>query len=125
MNGSNAEPAQTAPSPVRVLVESFAAADAAAGGGKSSARYGGVLRRVTTDLAEQDNVVLVGLGAGQLLRGLRQVLPCRWWPPRSYTRLERHHVRSLERAHELPTEDMPIAEYLVGSLNDKGCPPQR
>jgi cytidylate kinase len=37
-------------------------------------RYDGVLRRVTTDLAEQDNIVIVGLGAGQLLRGLRQVL---------------------------------------------------
>ena len=37
-------------------------------------RYDGVLRRVTTNLAEQDNVVIVGLGAGQLLRGLRQVL---------------------------------------------------
>jgi hypothetical protein len=37
-------------------------------------RYDGVLRRVTTDPAEQGNVVIVGLGAGQLLRGLRQVL---------------------------------------------------
>src|SRR5947209_8444001 len=38
------------------------------------ARYVGVLRRVTTELADQDNVVIVGVGAGQLLRGLRHVL---------------------------------------------------
>jgi cytidylate kinase len=38
------------------------------------ARYLGVLRSVTMQLAEQDNVVVVGLGAGQLLGGLRHVL---------------------------------------------------
>jgi cytidylate kinase len=38
------------------------------------ARYVGVLRAVTMELAEQDNVVIVGLGAGQLLGGLRHVL---------------------------------------------------
>src|ERR671935_399507 len=37
-------------------------------------RYASVLRRVTTHLAEEDNVVIVGLGAGQLLRGLSNVL---------------------------------------------------
>jgi cytidylate kinase len=37
-------------------------------------RYASVLRRVTTHLAEQDRVVIVGLGAGQMLRGLRHVL---------------------------------------------------
>jgi cytidylate kinase len=37
-------------------------------------RYASVLRRVTTHLAEQDNVVIVGLGAGQLLKGLGNVL---------------------------------------------------
>jgi cytidylate kinase len=37
-------------------------------------RYASVLRRVTTDLAEEDNVVIVGLGAGQLLKGLGNVL---------------------------------------------------
>ena len=46
MNGSNAEPALTAPSPVRVLVESFAAADAAAAGGGKSA---GAARLVAGD----------------------------------------------------------------------------
>src|SRR5919201_7124638 len=37
-------------------------------------RYASVLRRVTTHLAEQDNVVIAGLGAGQLLKGLGNVL---------------------------------------------------
>ena len=37
-------------------------------------RYVGVLRGVTMELAAQDNVVIVGLGAGQLLGGLRHVL---------------------------------------------------
>jgi hypothetical protein len=43
MNGSNAEPAQTAPSPVRVLVKSFAAADAAAAGGGESSGVAGLI----------------------------------------------------------------------------------
>src|SRR5919206_4865357 len=37
-------------------------------------RYASVLRRVTTHLAEEDDVVIVGLGAGQLLKGLSNVL---------------------------------------------------
>src|SRR5437870_5119459 len=37
-------------------------------------RYASVLRRVMTQLAEDDNVVIVGLGGGQLLKGLRNVL---------------------------------------------------
>jgi cytidylate kinase len=37
-------------------------------------RYASVLRRVTTDLAEEGGVVIVGLGAGQLLKGLGNVL---------------------------------------------------
>ncbi len=37
-------------------------------------RYASVLRRVVTHLAQQDDVVIVGLGAGQLLRGLSHVL---------------------------------------------------
>src|SRR5260370_40805513 len=32
-------------------------------------RYASVLRRVTTQLAEEDGVVIAGLGAGQLLKG--------------------------------------------------------
>src|SRR6202521_1047019 len=37
-------------------------------------RYASVLRRVTTRLAEEDDVVIVGLGAGQMLKGLGNVL---------------------------------------------------
>src|SRR5919201_2150972 len=37
-------------------------------------RYASVLRRVTTQLAEEDDVVIAGLGAGQLLKGLSNVL---------------------------------------------------
>src|SRR5579859_666478 len=37
-------------------------------------RYASVLRRVTTQLAEEDDVVIVGLGGGQLLKGLSHVL---------------------------------------------------
>jgi cytidylate kinase len=37
-------------------------------------RYASVLRRVTTHLAEEDRVVIVGLGAGLLLKGLTNVL---------------------------------------------------
>jgi cytidylate kinase len=37
-------------------------------------RYASVLRRVTTQLAEEDDVVIVGLGSGQLLKGLSNVL---------------------------------------------------
>ena len=37
-------------------------------------RYASVLRRTVTQLAEQDNVVIVGLGGGQLLKGLNHVL---------------------------------------------------
>src|SRR5437870_7300457 len=37
-------------------------------------RYASVLRRVTTQLAEEGDVVIVGLGAGQMLKGLGNVL---------------------------------------------------
>ena len=37
-------------------------------------RYASVLRRATTQLAEEDDVVIVGLGGGQLLKGLGNVL---------------------------------------------------
>jgi cytidylate kinase len=37
-------------------------------------RYASVLRRVTTQLAEDGDVVIVGLGGGQLLKGLSNVL---------------------------------------------------
>jgi cytidylate kinase len=37
-------------------------------------RYASVLRRATTQLAEEGDVVIVGLGGGQLLKGLSSVL---------------------------------------------------
>jgi cytidylate kinase len=37
-------------------------------------RYASVLRRVTTHLADEGDVVIAGLGAGQLLKGLNNVL---------------------------------------------------
>src|ERR1700716_2607307 len=37
-------------------------------------RYASVLRRVTTELAADGDVVIVGLGGGQLLKGLSNVL---------------------------------------------------
>jgi cytidylate kinase len=37
-------------------------------------RYASVLRRVTTQLAEEGDVAIVGLGSGQLLKGLSNVL---------------------------------------------------
>ncbi|MCA1645235.1 MAG: cytidylate kinase-like family protein [Chloroflexi bacterium] len=37
-------------------------------------RYASVLRRVITQLAEENDVVIVGLGGGQLLKGLSNVL---------------------------------------------------
>jgi cytidylate kinase len=37
-------------------------------------RYASVLRRAITQLAEEDDVVIVGLGGGQLLKGLTNVL---------------------------------------------------
>ena len=37
-------------------------------------RYASVLRRVTTHLAEEGDVVIVGLGGGQMLKGLGNVL---------------------------------------------------
>lgn len=61
-------------------------------------RYASVLRRVTTQLAEEDNVVIVGLGGGQLLRGLRHVLRLQIIAPMD--------VR-LERVMERGADDTP------------------
>src|SRR5919108_3977332 len=58
-------------------------------------RYASVLRRVTTHLAEEDNVVIVGLGAGQLLRGLGNVLRVQVVAPVD-VRIE----RVMERGHD-------------------------
>lgn len=51
-------------------------------------RYASVLRRITTHLAEEDDAVIVGLGAGQLLKGLGNVLRIQVVAPRD-TRLDR------------------------------------
>src|SRR3981081_4223878 len=57
-------------------------------------RYASVLRRVTTDLAEEGDVVIAGLGAGQLLKGLSNVLRLQIIPPMDL-RLERVRGRRL------------------------------
>jgi cytidylate kinase len=58
-------------------------------------RYASVLRRVTTQLAEEDDVVIVGLGAGQLLRGLSNVLRLQLIAPME-VRLERVMERGFD-----------------------------
>src|ERR671926_1296077 len=58
-------------------------------------RYASVLRRVTSHLAEQDDVVIVGLGAGQLLKGLGNVLRVQVVAPPE-VRLE----RVMQRGHD-------------------------
>jgi cytidylate kinase len=58
-------------------------------------RYASVLRRVTTDLAEEDNVVIAGLGAGQLLKGLSNVLRLQIIAPMD-VRLERIMERGFD-----------------------------
>jgi cytidylate kinase len=61
-------------------------------------RYASVLRRVTTHLAEQDRVVIVGLGAGQMLRGLRHVLRVQVVAPID-VRIERVMERGFDEIH--------------------------
>jgi len=58
-------------------------------------RYASVLRRVTTYLADEDNVVIVGLGAGQLLKGLNNVLRLQVIAPAD-VRLERVMARGFD-----------------------------
>src|ERR1051326_9195210 len=58
-------------------------------------RYASVLRRVTTQLAEEDDFVIVGLGAGQLLRGLSNVLRLQIIAPMG-VRLERVMERGFD-----------------------------
>jgi hypothetical protein len=54
-----------------------------------------VLRRVTTELAEEGDVVIVGLGAGQLLKGLGNVLRLQIIAPMD-VRLERIMERGFD-----------------------------
>src|SRR5437763_8118049 len=58
-------------------------------------RYASVLRRVTTQLAEEDDVVIVGLGGGQLLKGLSNVLRLQVIAPMD-VRLERVMQRGFD-----------------------------
>ncbi|MDQ3810713.1 MAG: cytidylate kinase family protein [Chloroflexota bacterium] len=88
-------------------------------------RYASVLRRATTHLAEEGDVVIVGLGAGQLLKGLSNVLRLQVIAPME-VRLERVMERgfddipgplSRERARELirgrDREAMGYMRYLL------------
>jgi cytidylate kinase len=58
-------------------------------------RYASVLRRVTTYLAEEGDVVIAGLGAGQLLKGLGHVLRLQIIAPAD-VRLERVMERGFD-----------------------------
>jgi len=84
-------------------------------------RYASVLRRATTQLAEEDNVVIVGLGGGQLLKGLSNVLRLQIIAPMD-VRLERVMERgfddvtgplSRDKARDLiRTRDRDISGYM-------------
>jgi cytidylate kinase len=58
-------------------------------------RYASVLRRATTQLAEEGDVVIVGLGGGQLLKGLSNVLRLQIIAPMD-VRLERVMERGFD-----------------------------
>ena len=58
-------------------------------------RYASVLRRAMTQLAEEDDVVIVGLGGGQLLKGLSTVLRLQIIAPMD-VRLERVMERGFD-----------------------------
>jgi cytidylate kinase len=89
-------------------------------------RYSSVLRRVMTLLAEEDNVVIVGLGGGQLLRGLRNVLRVQIIAPMD-VRLERVMERGADevpgpltrdRARDLiRTRDRDVSGYMRYMFN--------
>src|SRR5919197_5691723 len=84
-------------------------------------RYASVLRRVTTHLADEGDVVIVGLGAGQLLKGLSNVLRLQIIAPMD-VRLERVMERgfddvpgplSRDRARDLIRQrDRDISGYM-------------
>jgi len=96
-------------------------------------RYASVLRRVTTDLAEEDNVVIVGLGAGQLLKGLGNVLRLQVIAPMD-VRIERVMERgfdevtgplSRDRARDLiRTTDREAGGYMRYLFNIDWMEPQ-
>ena len=96
-------------------------------------RYASVLRRVTTQLAEEGDVVIVGLGSGQLLKGLSNVLRLQIIAPMD-VRLERVMERgfdevagplSRERARELiRNSDRDAAGYMRYLFNIDWLEPQ-
>jgi cytidylate kinase len=89
-------------------------------------RYASVLRRVTTQLAQDDDVVIVGLGSGQLLKGLTNVLRLQIIAPMD-VRLERVMERgfdeiagplSRDRARDLiRKQDRDISGYIRYMFN--------
>jgi cytidylate kinase len=96
-------------------------------------RYASVLRRAMTQLAEEDDVVIVGLGGGQLLKGLGNVLRLQIIAPME-VRLERVMERgfddvagplSRDRARELiRTRDREIGGYMRYMFNIDWLEPQ-
>jgi cytidylate kinase len=96
-------------------------------------RYASVLRRVTTQLAEEDDVVIVGLGGGQLLKGLSNVLRLQIIAPME-VRLERVMQRgfddvpgplSRDRARDLIRRaDRDISGYMRYLFNIDWLEPQ-
>jgi cytidylate kinase len=96
-------------------------------------RYASVLRRVTTHLAEEGDVVIAGLGAGQLLKGLSNVLRLQIIAPMD-VRLERIMERgyddvagplSRDRARELiRNSDRESAGYMRYLFNIDWLEPQ-
>jgi cytidylate kinase len=89
-------------------------------------RYASVLRRVMTQLAEEDDVVIVGLGGGQLLKGLSNVLRLQIIAPMD-VRLERIMQRgyddvpgplSRDRAREhIRQSDRDVSGYMRYMFN--------
>ena len=96
-------------------------------------RYASVLRRVMTQLAEDDNVVIVGLGGGQLLKGLRNVLRLQIIAPPE-VRMERVMERgfdevpgplSRDRARDLiRSRDRDVSGYMRYLFNIDWLEPQ-
>ncbi|HEY3061490.1 MAG TPA: cytidylate kinase family protein [Chloroflexota bacterium] len=96
-------------------------------------RYASVLRRVTTHLADEGDVVIVGLGAGQLLKGLSNVLRLQVIAP-AEVRLERVMERgfddiagplSRDRARELiRNSDRESSGYMRYLFNIDWMDPQ-
>jgi cytidylate kinase len=96
-------------------------------------RYASVLRRVTTHLAEEGDVVIAGLGAGQLLKGLSNVLRLQIIAPMD-VRLERVMERgfddvagplSRDKARDLiRTSDRDAAGYMRYLFNIDWMDPQ-